>query len=93
GSLTITPASVATDSIKVGNQTKVYDGDSATDPTTYAVTLNGLMAPTDWTSDDFARSDASENAGSYDVTLSTSGLAKLQAVNLNYTITADDVQA
>ncbi len=87
GKLTITPTAAAGNVI-VGGNTKVYDGNAASDPTTFDVTLpKDVVAPTAWTKDDFDTSGiTSQNVGSYDVTLSKAGLAKLQAANPNSTI-------
>ncbi|WP_203650140.1 MBG domain-containing protein [Secundilactobacillus yichangensis] len=93
GALVIEPVSVAKadlGQIQVGSQTKVYDG-AADDPTGYTVTLpDKLIAPV-WSAGDFERKDTSENAGDYPVTLSQFGLAALQAANLNYVISVDDI--
>ncbi|EHL98993.1 LPXTG-motif protein cell wall anchor domain protein [Lentilactobacillus parafarraginis F0439] len=90
GALTITPKD-QTDAI-VQNATKTYDGDASTDPTTYNVVLaNGVKAPT-WAADDFDTSGiTSQNAGTYNVTLSAAGLKKLQDTNPNYKITNANV--
>lgn len=90
GALTITPKD-QTDAI-VQNATKTYDGDATTDPTTYNVVLaNGVKAPT-WAADDFDTSGiTSQNAGTYNVTLSAAGLKKLQDANPNYKITNTNV--
>ncbi|GAX06409.1 adhesion exoprotein [Secundilactobacillus pentosiphilus] len=90
GNLTITPAGKV--AIIMVAQTKVYDNDSTTDPTTYDVTLpDGVTAPT-WTADDFDLSGiTSQDVGSYNVTLSDKGISDLQAKNPNYTITKADV--
>ena len=86
GSVTITPNTES--KIELMSASKVYDGDSKTDPTIYGVKLSeGLLAPT-WTASDFDLSGmTSQNVGQYPVKLSATGLAKLQAVNPNYTIT------
>lgn len=90
GALTITPKD-QTDAI-VQNATKTYDVDASTDPTTYNVVLaNGVKAPT-WAADDFDTSGiTSQNAGTYNVTLSAAGLKKLQDTNPNYKITNANV--
>ncbi len=96
GNLVIQPATLKQadlGSITVSDQNKVYDGDAATDPMGYTVALStGLTAPS-WTSADFTRQDASEDAGSYVVSLSQAGLDKLQQSNPNFTITSADITA
>ncbi|EHO51346.1 MBG domain-containing protein, partial [Lentilactobacillus kisonensis] len=95
GKLTITPTTT-TDKVVVDGGTKVYDGDASTDPTTFKVELpKDIVAPTaGWTKDDFDTSGLnSQNVGSYDVTLSKAGLAKLQAANANTTIDTNNVTA
>ncbi|GHP14028.1 hypothetical protein YK48G_14530 [Lentilactobacillus fungorum] len=95
GKLTITPTAT-TGNVVIGNQTKVYDGDASTDPTTFEVTLpKGMTAPKDdWVAADFDTSKiTSQNVGSYEVTLSQTGLAKLQAANPNTAIDANSVTA
>ncbi|EHO51419.1 MBG domain-containing protein, partial [Lentilactobacillus kisonensis] len=54
GQLTITP-STTTDKVVVNGDTKVYDGDASTDPTTFKVTLpKGITALKDgWKAADF----------------------------------------
>lgn len=101
GSLVINAATAPSNAIVVSGGSKPYDDNTATDPTSYTVTLStGLNAPTTWT----ANSDASytvptstgdidaeitsQAVGSYIVTLSDQGIFDLQAVNPNYTITS-----
>ncbi|WP_125981471.1 MBG domain-containing protein [Loigolactobacillus iwatensis] len=85
-----------TASVVVQGATKVYDGDASTDPNTFTV-----LAPSNYadfviptlTADDFDLSNlTSQNVGSYSLTLSASGLQKLQAANTNYKFDLTDVQ-
>ncbi|PIO87420.1 MBG domain-containing protein [Loigolactobacillus backii] len=85
-----------TASVVVQGATKTYDGDASTDPTTFTV-----LAPSNYadfviptlTADDFDLSNlTSQNVGSYSLTLSASGLKKLQDANTNYSFDATDVQ-
>ncbi|WP_179394051.1 MBG domain-containing protein [Lacticaseibacillus absianus] len=76
----------------VGGLTKTYDG-TTTFPDLPAVTLdNGVTVP-DLTADDFDFSAVDANAGSYTVTLSPSGVAKLLAANPNTTLALADITA
>ncbi|ANZ64724.1 hypothetical protein AYR62_11975 [Secundilactobacillus paracollinoides] len=90
----------------VGTTTKTYDNDAST-PLNFTVTLaNGVNAPSEWYATDTANeyyvaSDSGnldidttdQNVGTYAVTLSTTGLANLQAVNIGKTITTDNIVA
>ncbi|WDF83151.1 MBG domain-containing protein [Lacticaseibacillus pabuli] len=88
GTLTINPATVAVADITVGNNSKIYDGDSSSDPTIYTVSVPTGVSNATFTADDFDQSKVtSQNVGDYAVTLNAAGLAKLQAANKNYTIT------
>ncbi|WP_162260725.1 MBG domain-containing protein [Furfurilactobacillus siliginis] len=83
-------------SVVVQGATKVYDGDKLTDPTTFTVLAPSkypdFVVPT-LTKDDFDTTGiTSQNVGQYAVTLSKTGLAKLQAANKNYDFTSEDVQ-
>ena len=90
GKLIITPKS-ETGTVTVKGGTKVYDGDASTDPTTFKVDLpTGWTAPT-WDASDFDAQITSQNVGSYDVTLSAAGIAKLKAANTNYTIDNSEI--
>ncbi len=81
--------------VSVNGAQKTYDGQS----TSYSVNLsNGLTAPT-WNASDFTvtandgQTTNAVNAGDYTVTLSAQGLHDLQAVNQNYQITNNNLQA
>lgn len=91
GTFQILPAKAT---VTIGNHEKNYDNNAATDPSMYDVALSeGLVAPT-WTADDFDLSGiTSQNAGSYTVKLSDTGLQKLKAANRNYAIDASVVTA
>lgn len=92
GKLTITPVATTASDITVLNETKFYNGDATTDPTTFQVSLGtGLVAPTDWTAADFTVAPHSQDVGNSIVTLSDAGLAKLQAANPNYTLTTASI--
>lgn len=85
-------------SITVQGNTKVYDGDASTDPAATSYKVLGPAKYPDFviptlTTDDYDLSGInSQNVGSYKVTLSASGLAKVQAANTNYVFDASDVQ-
>ncbi|PIO83824.1 hypothetical protein BSQ39_09710 [Loigolactobacillus backii] len=83
-------------SVVVQGATKTYDGDTSTDPTTYTVLAPSNYADfviPDLTADDFDLSNlTSQNVGSYSLTLSASGLKKLQDANTNYKFDLTDVQ-
>ncbi|MCH5461385.1 LPXTG cell wall anchor domain-containing protein [Lactobacillus sp. LC28-10] len=99
------PAILAT-KVVIGDTTKYYDDSTAT-PTSLDVALgDGLTAPTGWyaqtnagqytvllSSGDFDTSDVQQDAGTYSVTLSAAGLAKLNSINKNANLTANDVTA
>ncbi|BAP86200.1 LPXTG-motif protein cell wall anchor domain protein [Paucilactobacillus hokkaidonensis JCM 18461] len=79
----------------IGN-TKTYDGDATTDPTTYTVqgpsSYDDFVIPT-LTDADFDLSGiTSQNVGSYQVKLSAVGLKALQDANPNYDFDASDIQ-
>lgn len=96
GKLTIVPISVKPGSVQIQSETKFYDNDVTTDPAIYQVTLTaGLVAPINrWTTDDFNLSGiTSQNVGTYAVTLSDAGLAKLKAANIDYDFTGSAVSA
>ncbi|MFC6253309.1 MBG domain-containing protein [Secundilactobacillus hailunensis] len=96
GNFVIEPVALAQTklgTVAIGNQTKVYDGDSATDPTDYAVTVPGKLTAPTWAAADFTRADQSEDAGTYAVTLSKAGFTELQQLNPNYTIALSDITA
>ena len=75
--------------------TKVYDGTAVTGKTTYTV-----LAPSQYTdftipaldASDFDTTGISQDAGSYQVTLNSTGLKALQAANANYSFDSNDVQ-
>ena len=106
GQLVIDKASVSAGSVVITGGSKKKDGDQSTDPTSYVVTLDAdshLVAPSDWTDNgdgtytvavttgDLDVQITSQDVGRYRVTLSTQGLARLNAANANYQVTADDV--
>lgn len=93
GTFTITPTAYS-GNITVGNSSKTYDGTTSSDTSKYTVTLgDDLTAPT-WTADDFDLSGiTSPNVGNYAVTLSSAGIAAIEAANPNYTFTSDNVTA
>lgn len=92
----------ATADATISTATKTYDGSAIT---AFTVTLaDGLTAPTDWyatstanqyevasDSTDLTTDASSVDAGTYSVSLSDSGLARLQAANPNTTISADNI--
>ncbi|WP_164509947.1 mucin-binding protein [Lacticaseibacillus porcinae] len=84
--VTLTPSTVAT----IGDQALTVGGDYAMPSVTMA---QGEVAP-DWTMSDFdfTKVDTTQ-AGTYTVSLSASGLAKLQAANPTQTITASNAVA
>ncbi|NLR17473.1 KxYKxGKxW signal peptide domain-containing protein, partial [Lactobacillus sp. LC28-10] len=107
---TTTAETVETPTVTVENSTKVYDGKTDT-PANFNVKLSdNLTAPTDWyvtstsneylvsaTSADLDLTQVNQNVGTYDITLSTAGLARLNAVQANQdknlTLTTADVKA
>ena len=107
GTLTITKALVQAGSVTVGNQTKKYDNNPATDPTSYNVTLPaGMSAPSTWTQnadgsyaltttagDIAVADDSSQAAGDYAVNLTPQALAALQAANPTLDVQAASVAA
>ncbi|KRM75315.1 MBG domain-containing protein [Secundilactobacillus collinoides] len=90
----------------VGTTTKTYD-DNPDTPLNFEVTLaDGVTAPSGWyatetanqyevaaSSGDLDLSTVDQNVGTYAVTLSSNGVAKLQAVNVAKTITTDNIVA
>ncbi|WP_252904644.1 MBG domain-containing protein [Secundilactobacillus silagei] len=102
------PAPVEATHVTVQNTTKTYDGNADT-PANYAVELSdNLTAPQGWyvtdtinqylvDPTDLNLSQVSQNVGSYDITLSETGLQKLNAVaanqQKNLTVSAADVTA
>ncbi|WP_272946584.1 MBG domain-containing protein, partial [Furfurilactobacillus siliginis] len=85
----------------LSNESKVYDGNAATDKI-HTVTLPSfLVAPTGgWVLSDFQRQTGTGNdsqdvkaAPGYVVTLSATGIARLQAANTEYTIDATTLPA
>ncbi len=101
----VASSATTTAEVTIGTTTKTYDNDADT-PLNYVVTLaNGLDAPTDWyatsttnqyevssDSGDLDTSTVSQNVGIYTgITLSDTGIARLQAANTNTTITADNI--
>ncbi|GAT18101.1 adhesion exoprotein [Secundilactobacillus silagincola] len=81
-------------SVQIGSASKTYDNDENTNPKQYVVTLPaGVNAPSNWSADDFEVSGNSQNVGSYAVTLSDSGIQKLNAANTNYSFAIDNVKA
>ncbi|WP_164509866.1 mucin-binding protein [Lacticaseibacillus porcinae] len=106
GQLTINKQPVADRSITIADQSKTYDQDASTDPTTYHVTLPAEMtAPSAWSGDavngydltvggDITVADtSSQTPGDYAVNLSDQALAALQAANPTLEITAASVAA
>ncbi|WP_125979776.1 beta strand repeat-containing protein [Loigolactobacillus iwatensis] len=84
-------------SLVIQGSTKVYDGTSSTDPTTYTVLApsadKDFVVP-QLTASDFDLSGiTSQSVGSYSVKLSAAGVTKLQNANPNYDFTATDVQS
>lgn len=89
--------------VQVGNVTKNYDGHAGYKA--YQIQLaDGLLAPDDWVatntknvyeimgdSTDVEVKDSSANVGTYSLSLSDTGLAKLNAVNPGRNITSNDV--
>ncbi|NLR19491.1 KxYKxGKxW signal peptide domain-containing protein, partial [Lactobacillus sp. LC28-10] len=90
GNFAITPNTTAT--VAIGNGMKTYDGSKNGAVTLFQVTgSTGITVPT-LTNDDFDFSGiTSANVGSYAVKLSDAGIAALQSVNTNYTITSSSV--
>lgn len=100
GKLEITQAPTSSGTIVISGGSKVYDNNSATDPTEYTVTIgsnSGLVAPAGWANNGdgtYTVSAASgdivgitgQSVGRYLLTLSASALQKLQAANPNYSI-------
>ncbi|WP_171001282.1 MBG domain-containing protein [Secundilactobacillus hailunensis] len=102
------PAPVEATHVTVQNTTKTYDGKTDT-PANYAVELSdNLTAPQGWyvtdtinqylvDPTDLNLSQVGQNVGSYDITLSATGLQKLNAVaanqQKNLTVSAADVTA
>ncbi|MTV83286.1 mucin-binding protein [Secundilactobacillus folii] len=96
--------------VSVSDATKIYDGKSD-NPTNYSVTLSdNLTAPTGWyltstanqylvssDSGDLDFSQVSQNVGTYNITLSATGLQRLNAVAANQarnlTVSATDITA
>ena len=80
--------------VSVNGGSKIYDGTKTSDTTKYQVNLSsGLKTPV-WTTDDFTLDGiTSANANAYQVTLSSTGLKKLQDMNPNYAIPAGQVTA
>lgn len=79
--------------VQVGSASKTYDNDENTNPKQYVVMLPaGVNAPSDWSADDFEVSGNSQNVGSYAVTLSDSGIQKLNAANTNYGFNAENIE-
>ncbi|WP_203650350.1 MBG domain-containing protein [Secundilactobacillus yichangensis] len=106
GKLTISKAPVVTGSVAIENTSKLYDNDATTDPTSFKVKVNpGLKAPTDWTanadgsytvalaSGDIQANVDSQEPGTYTINLSASGLQRLNAVNPNYDVKANNIIA
>ncbi|MFC6254938.1 MBG domain-containing protein [Secundilactobacillus hailunensis] len=82
--------------IVIQGNTKVYDGQTNTDPAMFTVLAPSKAAhfvvPT-LTADDFDMTGITgQNVGNYAVKLSATGLAALQQANANYQITAANVQ-
>jgi len=81
--------------IVIQGSTKTYDNNPATDATSFKVLAPSKFA--DFTIPklevtDFNTSAIRQDAGNYEVTLSASGLQKLQAANTNYFFDASNVQ-
>ena len=96
GNFVIEPVALAQTklgTVAIGSQTKVYDSDTTTDPADYTVTVPVKLTAPKWTVADFTRADQSEDAGTYDVTLSQAGFTELQQLNPNYTIALSDITA
>ncbi len=99
-------AEIAEVDVTVGTTTKTYDDNSDT-PLNFEVTLaDDITAPSGWyatetanqydvatSSGDLDLSGVDQDVGTYAVTLSNDGLAKLQAVNVAKTITTDNIVA
>ncbi|WP_054656251.1 beta strand repeat-containing protein [Secundilactobacillus silagei] len=88
GTFTITPAKL-TAAIQAG--TKVYDNDSATDPTSYTVKLStgDQVLP----SSDFDVATTSQNVGSYAVTLNQTGIDAIKSVHKNYALDTNSIKS
>ncbi|KRK97900.1 LPXTG-motif protein cell wall anchor domain protein [Secundilactobacillus odoratitofui DSM 19909 = JCM 15043] len=84
-------------SVTISNKTKTYDGDESTDPDIYDVQLNDGatdgVTDINWQSSDFEDTNAdNQNAGStHTITLSQSGLDRLNAANRNFKFNASVV--
>lgn len=86
-----------TAAIVVQGKSKAYDDQPETDPTIFNVLapsqFTDFTVPANLDASDFDTSMIKQDVGSYQVTLSASGLEKLQQANANYSFDASNVQA
>lgn len=92
GTMTIVAKNQEAIAAKVGTITKTYDG-TTTFTDLPAVTLSDGQAVNDLTASDFDFSQIQQDAGSYTITLTAAGIAKINAADSTHILTADQITA